>query len=142
MASGPSLPAWHLNPLTLGFANVMQTNLDLLTFPQIASLFRITNATRRTSMDFNTDIREASNSIMQPIFEGVDLKSKNSKMVGVVWLTMRWLDYFQNLLVEGVDGIVIVLRSSCSKVRFESMDTTTEEPSETVVSYLINGPIA
>lgn len=93
-------------------------------------------------MDFNTDLREASNSIMQPIFEGVDLQSKDSKLVGVVWLTMKWIDYFQNLLAEGVDGIVVVLRSSCSRVSYESVNASTEGPSETVVSYLINGPVA
>ncbi|CAJ1959221.1 unnamed protein product [Cylindrotheca closterium] len=137
-----TLPAWQTDPLVIGHRNVMHTNLDLLEFPQIATLFDITNATRRPSMDFNTDVKEAANSILQPIFEGVDSKSKDSKMVGVVWLTMKWLDYFQNLLVEGVDGIIVVLRSSCSRVRYESVNASTQEPSETVVSYLINGPNA
>eukprot|EP00526_Cylindrotheca_closterium_P001661 CAMPEP_0113641374 /NCGR_PEP_ID=MMETSP0017_2-20120614/21721_1 /TAXON_ID=2856 /ORGANISM="Cylindrotheca closterium" /LENGTH=1133 /DNA_ID=CAMNT_0000552715 /DNA_START=78 /DNA_END=3479 /DNA_ORIENTATION=+ /assembly_acc=CAM_ASM_000147 len=142
MGPVPTLPAWEQYPLVTGHRNTMYTNYDMLQFPQVATLFHITNATRRTSMDFNTDIREASNSIMQPIFEGVDLKSKDSRMVGVVWLTMRWLDYFQNLLVEGTSGIVVVLRSSCSRVRYESVDASDQDPAETVVSYLINGPNA
>jgi len=138
----PSLPAWQTHPLGVGHVGVTHTNLDISEFPQIATLIHITNATRKTSMDFNTDVREASNSIIQPVFEGVDLKSEDSKMVGFVWLTMRWLDYFQDLLVEGVDGIVVVLRSSCSRVKYNVGNSSKEEPSETVASYLVNGPKA
>lgn len=142
----PSFPAWQTHPLVMSFTGVMHTNLDIHAWPQIATLIHISNATRRTSIDFNTDVREASNSIIQPVFEGVDLKSEDSKMVGVIWLSMQWSNYFQDLLVEGVDGIVIVVRSSCSRVKFDYLDPSANnndgQPSETVASYLINGPTA
>jgi len=142
---GVVLPVWQTYPFKTDPINpLLATNYDLLTGQRISDLFRITSeilgpTVGITQVVTKRDTAVAECQIMQPIFRGVDTDAEDRELVGMVWVRMEWRDYFQNLLVDGIDGITVVLKSSCPKVDALSR-TVLEEVG--VMSYEINGPNA
>ncbi|CAJ1967128.1 unnamed protein product [Cylindrotheca closterium] len=142
---GAVLPVWQTYPFETDPINpLMATNYDLLTGQRISDLFRITSDILGPSIGITQvvtarDTMSAQSQIMQPVFRGVDTDAEGRELVGMVWVRMEWKDYFQNLLIEGVDGISVVLKSSCPKVDALSR-TVLEEVG--VMTYEINGPNA
>jgi hypothetical protein len=142
---GPVLPVWQAYPFETDPVNpLLGTNYDLLTGPRIADLFQITSVILGPTIGFtqvvtSIDTTVAESQIIQPIFEEVDTDAAEKTMVGIIWLRLEWIDFFQNLLVEDVEGMIVVLASSCPKVDALAR-TILEEVG--VLSYEINGPTA
>ncbi|CAJ1963436.1 unnamed protein product [Cylindrotheca closterium] len=139
--SGVTLPVWLSYPLiSENSIPLMETNLDLLTTPFATNLFNALSATKspvvgvtQVLTDAKTSVAEGS--IMQPVFERAGGKTENQTLVGVALLKLKWIDYFENLLVEGNNGIVIVLRSTCP-----NLDSNGQEEVIGLLSYEVNGP--
>mmetsp|Transcript_41802 Transcript_41802/g.100699 ORF Transcript_41802/g.100699 Transcript_41802/m.100699 type:complete len:1172 (+) Transcript_41802:71-3586(+) len=141
--SGVTLPVWLSYPLVSdNSVPLLETNLDLLTTPFATNLFKAANATKspvvgvtQVLTDEKTSVAEGS--IMQPVFEKAGGNTGDQSLVGVTLLQLKWINYFKNLLVEGNNGIVIVLRSTCPYV-----DDNGKESDEVIglLSYQVNGP--
>jgi hypothetical protein len=154
---GQAVPIWQAYPLATGIfdptIDLTLTNFDLLNGPNAASLFGATSAALSPSIgttsletDPETQQQVTVSAVMQPIFKGLSTKSEDQKLAAVVLLRLNWMLYLQNILVEGTDGIVAVLRSTCPNVDVFSHNWTVDEryPPEEVgtFSYQINGPRA
>eukprot|EP00980_Cylindrotheca_fusiformis_P012967 scaffold3236_cov66-Cylindrotheca_fusiformis.AAC.33 len=143
--SGPVLPVWQSYPLETDPVNpLLGTNYDLLSGQQIKDLFEITSEILGPTIGITQEITSANTTversqIMQPIFQQVDTRAEDRTLVGVVWLQLHWIEYFQNLFVEGVEPLIVVLTSSCPKVDPLSRNTLEEVD---VLSYEIQGPVA
>ena len=150
---GQSLPAWQTYPLRQDQINpLLGTNYDILKGQRIADLYSFTNITHDPSIGFTQVITDttseevhARSQIMQPIFDQV-VGDGPKKLVGVVWMRVEFIDYFQNLLVEGVNGMIVVLKSTCPRVDvFDRNEDGTPKSSNGdlgVISYQIDGPNA
>ncbi|KAL3929007.1 MAG: hypothetical protein SGBAC_012399 [Bacillariaceae sp.] len=142
---GVVLPVWQTYPFKTDKINpLLATNYDLLTGQRISDLFYITSEILGptigiTQVVATRDTTVAELQIMQPIFRGVDTEAEDRELVGMVWVRMEWKDYFQNLLLEGIDGITVILKSSCPKV--DALSRTVMEEVGTL-AYEINGPTA
>eukprot|EP00980_Cylindrotheca_fusiformis_P030017 scaffold24199_cov142-Cylindrotheca_fusiformis.AAC.1 len=124
-------------------------NLDaLLASKQTEELYRLTNATRRPSVGFTqipikwgTTVQGCR--IIQPIFDGASTESDDRKLVALLTLSIPWLEFFNNLLAEGEDGIVVVIDSACPQkleldgIFLDENQTVTER---NVITYQVDGP--
>eukprot|EP00980_Cylindrotheca_fusiformis_P011572 scaffold2738_cov119-Cylindrotheca_fusiformis.AAC.8 len=134
---GPVLPLWNMYPLGDPFLGLMTLNLDMLKFLETENQFQTTSLTLRPSLSFaqvvdtgagaGLDQIEIGSQIMQPIIE-------NGVLVGMILLRLRWVDFFQNLNIDGLTGTIAVLRSSCN-IGYVSFD---EFASNKELSYLID----
>eukprot|EP00980_Cylindrotheca_fusiformis_P025796 scaffold14624_cov100-Cylindrotheca_fusiformis.AAC.4 len=142
---GPVLPVWQSYPFETDPVNpLLGTNYDLMTGQRIKDLFEITSAILSPTMGItqvitSVDTTAAESQIMQPIFKEVDTEAENRTLVGIIWLQLEWVEYFQDILVDGSEPVIVVLTSSCPKVDALSR-TILEEVG--VISYEINGPVA
>eukprot|EP00980_Cylindrotheca_fusiformis_P002908 scaffold675_cov103-Cylindrotheca_fusiformis.AAC.19 len=89
----------------------MLTGFDMELFPEIAKQLQVTRSTLRQSISFSQILDEfggviVDSQIMQPLTEA-------GKLVGVILLKLPWLEFFQNLHIDGLSDTVAVLRSSC-----------------------------
>eukprot|EP00980_Cylindrotheca_fusiformis_P000327 scaffold78_cov96-Cylindrotheca_fusiformis.AAC.6 len=109
---GPVLPLSYVYPLGSPFLGQMARGSDMLGFVETANQFQTTTLTLRPSLGFAqlVDAGEEAvvigSQIMQPIIE-------EGILVGVIILRLRWVEFFQNLNVDGLTGTIAVLRSSC-----------------------------
>eukprot|EP00980_Cylindrotheca_fusiformis_P004972 scaffold1054_cov124-Cylindrotheca_fusiformis.AAC.12 len=112
---GPALPAWQRYPLIRGEGRNMSMSHDFLNIPEVADVFKISSSTRRPSIGFirlpdtrpgKIDQIVVESQILQPIMD-------NGNLVGILWFRLPWLEFFQNLNVDGIFGTVVVIRSSC-----------------------------
>lgn len=141
--SGVTLPVWLTYPLISNNSiPLMETNLDLLTTPFATNLFKAANATKspvvgvtQVLADEKTSVAEGF--IMQPVFAKAGGNRENQNLVGVALLQLKWIDYFKNLLIEGNNGIVVVLQSTCP---FFDNNGKKQEEVIGLLSYEVNGP--
>eukprot|EP00980_Cylindrotheca_fusiformis_P024027 scaffold11398_cov125-Cylindrotheca_fusiformis.AAC.3 len=117
---GTVSPNWQRYPLQPGVGGknskgFLVTCYDLQAIPAVADLIKISNSTLRPSIGFTRlpDTRPGridkfvvDSQIMQPIMD-------QGKAVGMIWLRLPWLEFFQNLFVEGIVGTIVVIRSNC-----------------------------
>eukprot|EP00980_Cylindrotheca_fusiformis_P011571 scaffold2738_cov119-Cylindrotheca_fusiformis.AAC.7 len=130
--SGPVLPLWNMYPLADPFLGLMTLNLDMLEFLETANQFETTSLTLRPSLNFAQVVDTANqfeigSQIMQPIIE-------NGILVGIILLRFRWVEFFQNLNIDGLTGTIAILRSSCN-IGYVDFD---EFASNKEVSYSID----
>eukprot|EP00980_Cylindrotheca_fusiformis_P015485 scaffold4363_cov125-Cylindrotheca_fusiformis.AAC.5 len=137
---GPVLANWQTYPLDDSI-NALLTlrSLDMLTFPEVADQFLITNMTLRPSIGFiqiyGTGVGGelgdliVDSQIVQPIME-------YGKLVGVILLKLPWLEFFENLHIDGLSDTIAVLRSNCN---FGIGSSPTEKNE---LSYLIDSSSA
>jgi hypothetical protein len=133
----PSLVAWQCIPmLALGRAII---NLNLLSLPRLNDTFQSVMATHVPALDFvrvpvpHGDIGmgevgwEMSSQLAQPIFDTVgkapgrhDTSAATDtaaprKIVGMLYLVLDWVSYLDHLVPPDVQGILLVLSSTCSE---------------------------
>eukprot|EP00980_Cylindrotheca_fusiformis_P011407 scaffold2642_cov120-Cylindrotheca_fusiformis.AAC.16 len=126
------------------FTNIEPTEQS----PQTRDVYRITKVTRRPTVGY-TPIRVDYTSsipgsqIIQPIFDGPDTKAEDREMVAIILIQIPWLDYFNDLLAEGEDGIFVVLESACPKFLEDGSLSEGKNPTDAkrnVITYQVNGP--
>eukprot|EP00980_Cylindrotheca_fusiformis_P026482 scaffold16265_cov115-Cylindrotheca_fusiformis.AAC.1 len=136
--TGPVLPNWQRYPLQPGAGGPSSrgnliTSYDFQRISEVADLFKISNSTLRPSIGFTRlpDTRPGKagrevvdSQVLQPILD-------KGKVVGMLWMRLKWLEFFQNLNIDGIWGTVVVLRNSCA------IDDAIR-----VLSFTINGPQA
>jgi Adenylate and Guanylate cyclase catalytic domain len=123
---GPAVVNWQSDPrIKLGFP---LTNINLLSNPRMNAAFQSTYSTKRPTLDFvRLPVRDSAtgdwefsmgSQLVQPIFETMaDLDGtvgQENKVVAIMFLLMDWTAYFENLLPPDVEGITLVLSSTCS----------------------------
>eukprot|EP00980_Cylindrotheca_fusiformis_P013962 scaffold3628_cov112-Cylindrotheca_fusiformis.AAC.4 len=136
---GPVLPFWQTYPLWYTVEGLMFYGFDMMQFPEIPNQLPTTNLTLRASTTFVQLPDESpgakvgdfivDSQIMQPIVE-------NGKLVGVIILKLPWIEFFQNLYVDGLTDTIAIIRSSCN-IGYGSYFNSTNE-----MSYLINSTSA
>eukprot|EP00980_Cylindrotheca_fusiformis_P024504 scaffold11976_cov120-Cylindrotheca_fusiformis.AAC.5 len=118
---GTMTPNWQRYPLQPGVGGknskgFLVTCYDLQALPAVADLIKISNSTLRPSIGFTRlpDTRPGridkfvvDSQIMQPIMD-------KGNVVGMIWLRVPWLQFFQNLFNDGIFGTIIVIRSNCA----------------------------
>eukprot|EP00980_Cylindrotheca_fusiformis_P024481 scaffold11948_cov126-Cylindrotheca_fusiformis.AAC.1 len=116
---GPTLPILYVYPLPDPFLGKMPPGLDMMQFLETANQFQTTSLTLQASISFaevvdseaeggaGRDDIEVGSQITQPIID-------NGILVGMILLRFRWVEFFQNLNVDGLTGMIAVLRSSCN----------------------------
>eukprot|EP00980_Cylindrotheca_fusiformis_P002277 scaffold530_cov107-Cylindrotheca_fusiformis.AAC.1 len=130
-------------------------NLDaLLSSEQTEELYNLTTATRSPSVGFTRIPVEWGTTvqgcrIIQPVFDGAS--ADDNEMVALLTVSIPWLEFFNNLLVKGDDGIVVVLESACPQklelngATADENRTITERENITgrernVITYQVDGP--
>eukprot|EP00980_Cylindrotheca_fusiformis_P017082 scaffold5247_cov130-Cylindrotheca_fusiformis.AAC.1 len=110
---GPALPTWQRYPLIRGEGRNLSMCHDFLNMPAVADVFKISSSTHRPSIGFirlpdpgKIDQMVVESQILQPILD-------NGNLVGILWFRLPWLEFFQNLNVDGIFGTIVVIRSSC-----------------------------
>eukprot|EP00980_Cylindrotheca_fusiformis_P011510 scaffold2696_cov104-Cylindrotheca_fusiformis.AAC.9 len=111
---GPTLPLLNVYPLPDPFLGKMPPGLDMMQFLETANQFQTTSLTLRASISFaevvdseaeggaGRDDIEVGSQITQPIID-------NGILVGMILLRFRWVEFFQNLNVDGLTGMIAVL---------------------------------
>eukprot|EP00980_Cylindrotheca_fusiformis_P008566 scaffold1820_cov129-Cylindrotheca_fusiformis.AAC.7 len=150
---GEVLPYYQAFPFGTILENpLMFTNIDtLLASAQIVELYGITKVTRRPTLGFTRILTGPGSTIpgsqiIQPIFDMGDTKAEDRRIVAVFVVRLPWLDYFQNTLAEGEDGIVVVLESACPKlpddIGVQRRNESVTESDRYVITFQVNGPKA
>eukprot|EP00980_Cylindrotheca_fusiformis_P021046 scaffold8060_cov110-Cylindrotheca_fusiformis.AAC.4 len=117
---GPALPLLQRYPLVTandgpGSSWSMATSYDFQAITEVADLFKISSSTLRPSIGFTrlpdnrpgyTGKIVVDSQIVQPITD-------DGELVGMLWLRLPWLEFFQNLYIDGISGTIIVIRNSC-----------------------------
>jgi hypothetical protein len=124
--------AWQTWPLIE--VGVPATNLNIISIPRMKETFQSVLATELPSFDFvqvpvvtgdvsrgddqwNLEQGPMESQLMQPIFDkitvGQDSGVVNRRIVGIVYLTLNWSDYFTHILPHDVPGLYLVLSSTC-----------------------------
>eukprot|EP00980_Cylindrotheca_fusiformis_P024920 scaffold12726_cov148-Cylindrotheca_fusiformis.AAC.1 len=144
---GPILPYWQAYPLPqFAIGGLLPTGSDMLQFPDMANALPTTNLTLQPSTTFiqfydsapgeNYGKVTVESQIMQPITE-------NGKLVGVIILVLPWIDYFQNLYVDGLTDTIAVIRklsyliNSTSAVFLGQLDAHDPKYDDLLVSRVI-----
>eukprot|EP00980_Cylindrotheca_fusiformis_P010180 scaffold2265_cov98-Cylindrotheca_fusiformis.AAC.4 len=116
---GPILANWQAFPLENNIDLFLTfRSMDMLTFPEMADQFQIASLTLAPSIGFlkifNTDPEKGElgtvridSQIVQPVIE-------DGNLVAVIRLKLPWLEFFQNLNIDGLSDTIAVLRSSCN----------------------------
>eukprot|EP00526_Cylindrotheca_closterium_P004051 CAMPEP_0113631926 /NCGR_PEP_ID=MMETSP0017_2-20120614/16591_1 /TAXON_ID=2856 /ORGANISM="Cylindrotheca closterium" /LENGTH=1166 /DNA_ID=CAMNT_0000542455 /DNA_START=14 /DNA_END=3514 /DNA_ORIENTATION=+ /assembly_acc=CAM_ASM_000147 len=140
----PATPIWQSYPLKKGAIlpgiDELPTNYDILEGLQgDAQLVSAANTSLRPavsfpsiSMDQNIRRRTAKSTIVQPVFEQLDARDEDAKVVAVLRWQIDWNVVLANVLEAGVTGIHAVIRSSCQTSDLQELSTS--------VTYRINGP--
>eukprot|EP00980_Cylindrotheca_fusiformis_P019552 scaffold6776_cov124-Cylindrotheca_fusiformis.AAC.7 len=149
---GEVVPLLQAYPIGLFLGNpLMVTNIDaLLSSQQTEEVYRITKVTRRPTLGFtrieiDPGTTVPGSQIIQPIFDGADTKADSRKLVAVIIIRLLWLDYFKNLLAEGQDGVLVVLESTCPKLKNDDALQLAENLTESdryIITFQIDGPDA
>eukprot|EP00980_Cylindrotheca_fusiformis_P018636 scaffold6199_cov132-Cylindrotheca_fusiformis.AAC.1 len=149
---GKVIPFFQAYPIGLiPGVPVMTTNLDvLLASKQTEELYHITTETRRPTIGFiqsdpDDETSMPGSQIIQPIFDGADTERADRKIVSFAGIHLRWLDYFKNLLVEGEDGLVVVLESACPNLcegGVFSIRHNVTVSERNIITYQVDGPNA
>jgi hypothetical protein len=126
------LVAWQTWPIIE--VGVPATNLNIISIPRMKETFESVLATELPSFDFvqvpvvtgdvsrgddqwNLEQGPMESQLMQPIFDkitvGQDSGVVNRTIVGIVYLTLHWSDYFTHILPHDVPGLYLVLSSTC-----------------------------
>eukprot|EP00980_Cylindrotheca_fusiformis_P002321 scaffold541_cov138-Cylindrotheca_fusiformis.AAC.4 len=140
--SGSVLALWYSYPLEPGNVGLLTTSYDFLALPEIAELFQISSLTLRPALGF-TQLLDTSerasygqwvidSQIVQPI-------TMNGDIVGMVWLRLPWLEFFDNLNIGNLLGMIAVIRSSCDIGAGDITDPEKETVPAKEVSYAIDG---
>jgi len=126
-SSGPFLVNWQRYPFETSKKRIFVMN-NMLRIPTIRSAVLAASASQKATSSFLEALLGIESQVIQPVFQEVlpPHRSTERRIVGVVWVVLSWANYFQNLLPSGVNGIYVVLRSSCG---FET-------------TFLINGLVA
>eukprot|EP00980_Cylindrotheca_fusiformis_P009000 scaffold1926_cov108-Cylindrotheca_fusiformis.AAC.4 len=142
---GEVVPYFQAYPVGLHpESKTMITNMDaILSSQQTEDIYRIAKVTRRASVGFTRiDIGAESSipgsQIVQPIFDGPDTGAEDREMVAVLLIQLPWLDYFENLLDEGEDGIIVVIEMACHSFLEDGTQTLTD-PRHNTFTYQVNG---
>eukprot|EP00980_Cylindrotheca_fusiformis_P010888 scaffold2481_cov110-Cylindrotheca_fusiformis.AAC.1 len=146
---GETTPYFQAYPIGLrqGFP-LMFTNIEpSVQSPNTRDVYRITKVTRRPTLGFDRIISDThaipASQIIQPIFDRANTKAEDREMVAVVLIQIPWLDYFNDLLAEGEDGIFVVLESACPKFLEDGSLSEGKNPTDSkrnVITYQVNGP--
>eukprot|EP00980_Cylindrotheca_fusiformis_P020442 scaffold7489_cov96-Cylindrotheca_fusiformis.AAC.9 len=122
----PSLQRYPVEPEILG---LVTTNYDFFAITEIADLFQVSSLTFGPTLGFTQliDYSEGptygqwviDSQIVQPITE-------NGEIVGILWLRLPWREFFDNLNVDGLFGMIAVIRSSCDIGVGAVVDTANE----------------
>eukprot|EP00980_Cylindrotheca_fusiformis_P021865 scaffold8703_cov103-Cylindrotheca_fusiformis.AAC.1 len=131
--SGPLLPYWYKYPLEPSGTGTATTSYDFLAAPSVADLFQVSNLTLRPSLGFNKNLNNSEGAGFQWVVDSqiVQPITENGEIVGILWLRLPWSEFFDNLNVDSLFGMVAVIRSSCEIITGEGIDTAKE------ISYLI-----
>eukprot|EP00980_Cylindrotheca_fusiformis_P024793 scaffold12472_cov115-Cylindrotheca_fusiformis.AAC.6 len=134
---GLVLPLWYMYPLGNPYLGKMARSLEMLEFLETSNQFQTISLTLRPSLGFAQliDTGEGANpadiyigsQIMQPIID-------DGILVGVILLRLRWVEFFQNLNIDGLTGMIAVLRSSCNI----GYGTDIDDESKNELSYSID----
>eukprot|EP00980_Cylindrotheca_fusiformis_P014136 scaffold3716_cov69-Cylindrotheca_fusiformis.AAC.21 len=126
---GSVLPILHRYPVEPTNTGLVTTSVDMLAIPEVADLFQASSVSHRPTLGFTQllDTSEGASfgqfvidsQIVQPI-------TANGEIVGMVWLRLPWREFFDNLNVDGLFGMIAVLRSSCEIGVGEVADTANE----------------
>eukprot|EP00980_Cylindrotheca_fusiformis_P005417 scaffold1157_cov122-Cylindrotheca_fusiformis.AAC.9 len=127
--TGSVMPIWQRYPFEPQNTGLVTPSYDMLSMPESADLFQASSVSLRPSLGFTLWLdtsEEASygqwavdSQIAQPITE-------NGKLVGMLWLRLPWREFLDNLNVEGLFGMVAVIRSSCDIGLGELVDNENE----------------
>eukprot|EP00980_Cylindrotheca_fusiformis_P012399 scaffold3044_cov103-Cylindrotheca_fusiformis.AAC.2 len=129
----------------------MFTNMDtLLLSQQTEDVYRITKVTRKSSIGFNRIDVDPENTIpgsqiIQPIFDGPDTKADDRKMVAILLIQLPWVDFLNNILAEGEDGIIIVIDMACPTFLEDGNYAASQNLADTkrhTITVQLNGPDA
>ena len=129
------LPVWNLAPAP---HDPRIVNFNLLSHDVFYRLFHFVNETTAPIISETFDleflyggsISEEQNHpfsvLLQPIFDDFDREHRKDRnhIVGVVFAMIPWDHYYENILTKDVNGIMVIMESSC----------------EDQMTYLVNGP--
>eukprot|EP00980_Cylindrotheca_fusiformis_P013558 scaffold3456_cov112-Cylindrotheca_fusiformis.AAC.4 len=145
---GEVVPYFQTYPIGLHLGlNTMITNMEaILSSKQTEDVYHITKVTRRRSVGFTRIVVDSETSlpgslIVQPIFNGPDTKAEDREMVAVLLIQLPWLDYFENVLNEGEDGIIVVIEIACQSFLEDGTQNLTNSR-RNIFTYQVNGPNA
>eukprot|EP00980_Cylindrotheca_fusiformis_P002322 scaffold541_cov138-Cylindrotheca_fusiformis.AAC.5 len=127
--TGSVMPMWYRYPLEPQNTGLLTTGYDYLSVTEIAELYEASRLTLRPSLGFTQMLNTSEGAsfgqfvidsqIVQPITE-------NAEIVGMIWLRLPWREFFDNLNVDGLFGMIAVIRSSCEIGFGEVVDTANE----------------
>ena len=117
---GPWLVMWSLYPQDQ-VQQLPPTNLNIFSGQRSQSIFYTTESTLQPTFEFVEVQRNRFDcQVFQPIFEappgGKHSNSGDAKVVGILFVLIDWIFYFQNLLRSGANGIVVAMTSSCTNM--------------------------
>eukprot|EP00980_Cylindrotheca_fusiformis_P023702 scaffold10816_cov85-Cylindrotheca_fusiformis.AAC.1 len=150
---GDVLPNYQQYPLRLDYAsNALTTGYDIISFPRTRELYDITKERLRPTIGFaefflDSETVAIGSQVLQPIYDTADTTAENRRVVAVVSMLLYWLDFFRNILTQGQDGVVVVLRSGCLvnyTLAYGENITKYLDPEELidedVITYQVDGP--
>eukprot|EP00980_Cylindrotheca_fusiformis_P018951 scaffold6336_cov116-Cylindrotheca_fusiformis.AAC.1 len=151
---GEVLPNFQQYPLRFDYGtNAMTTGFDILSLVRGKDLYEITKRLLRPTIGFENFLidREtivAGSQVWQPIYNTADTTGEERKLVAVLAVQLYWLEFFKNVLTQGQDGVVVVLRSGCLvdyAVLYginatDYVDNPDDLKIEDVITYRIDGP--
>eukprot|EP00980_Cylindrotheca_fusiformis_P031578 scaffold26591_cov127-Cylindrotheca_fusiformis.AAC.1 len=155
-AEGPGdvLPGYQQYPFRVDFGSqTMTTGYDMISLPRAADLFEITKSLLRPTIGFanfyvDSTTRATGSQVLQPIFDTVDTTAAVRKVVAIINVRLYWIGFFKNVLTQGQDGVVVVLRSACAvdytRVYGENLTDYVDDPEdligEDIMTYEVDGP--
>eukprot|EP00980_Cylindrotheca_fusiformis_P002324 scaffold541_cov138-Cylindrotheca_fusiformis.AAC.7 len=127
--TGSALAMWYRYPLQPQNTGLLATSYDFLAVKEISDLYQTSRLTLRPSLGFTQMLNNSEGAtygqwvidsqIVQPI-------TMNAEIVGMIWLRLPWLEFFDNLNVDGLFGMIAVIRSSCKIGTGEVADAPVE----------------
>jgi hypothetical protein len=120
--TGPFSPLWQIDPVPSDKSIV---NFDLFENEFVkklahhvdttknAALSRVINMTQLFGTSFGHLGETPESLLLQPIFENFD---EDAKIVAHFAAVLEWDLYFKNILHEGADGIILVVKDTCNEV--------------------------
>eukprot|EP00980_Cylindrotheca_fusiformis_P013630 scaffold3508_cov113-Cylindrotheca_fusiformis.AAC.10 len=159
---GDVLPLYQQYPLRFEYStNTMGTGYDILSLVKVADQYEITKETLRPTIGFSRFLIDSEtfvtgSQVLQPIYNTADTTAGDRKLVAIFAMLLNWLEFFKNILTQGQDGVVVVLRSNCITdfaLRYGINETDIEDFAdfydvdnledlivEDVITYQVNGP--
>jgi len=110
---GPYLPLWQIaNGFDISFY-AGSINWNALVNKDVRDAYQISEITKKTSLSFFAYTGSLLAHQLTPIFEKVTQDKSDQEIVGYVWLTINFLEYFQDILPAKGNGIDVVLEGRC-----------------------------